>query len=237
MMRANRMPFDPLLTRNETIFGLIYLPLHFLVLPIILEMGMYLYSHVGLGKFNLIVDAVGVLFLAVFMRHYLMRHFDAMLDHKGESALAVLFGYAVNMALSYLLAMVLFGLGMDMGENPNDSLLISLRGQDYSIMRGLAIFIAPFIEETLFRGVLFGSIRRHHRLLAYVVTVTLFALLHVWQYALAAMDWTVLLYIVQYIPLSVALCWCYERSGSIWSPIALHMLVNALAYAVMAYLA
>ena len=45
----------------------------------------------------------------------------------------------------------------------------------------ITVVCAPLIEETFFRGVVFGSIRKHHRTLAYVVTTILFCTLHIWQ--------------------------------------------------------
>ncbi len=47
---------------------------------------------------------------------------------------------------------------------------------------------------------------------------------------LAYMDLTLLIFLIQYIPVSFVLTWCYERSGSIWVPIFLHMLINALPF-------
>jgi membrane protease YdiL (CAAX protease family) len=43
------------------------------------------------------------------------------------------------------------------------------------------------------------------------------------------LDWTVLFYLLQYVPASVALCWCYEKSGTIWSPIVLHAAINLIS--------
>ena len=47
----------------------------------------------------------------------------------------------------------------------------------------IVVFLAPFIEEVLFRGYVFGSLRDHSRVVAYVVSCVLFAFLHVWQFA------------------------------------------------------
>ena len=69
--------------------------------------------------------------------------------------------------------------------------------------------------------------RRRGRLAAYAVSVLLFCFYHVWQYVL--LDWRYLLQMINYIPVSVALCYSYEKSGTIWVPIAFHMLVNAIS--------
>ena len=87
----------------------------------------------------------------------------------------------------------------------------------------------PLVEESLFRGVVFGSLYRKSRLLAYVGSVGLFCVYHIWQFAAAYGDPALLLYAVQYLPVSIALCWLYERTGSVWSPIFLHMLLNGLS--------
>ena len=42
-----------------------------------------------------------------------------------------------------------------------------------------------------------------------------------------------LLYALEYIPVSFALAWAYERSGSIWTNIFFHMGFNALSYYVL----
>ena len=59
------------------------------------------------------------------------------------------------------------------------------------------------------------------------MSMLLFALYHVWAYALESPVY--LLYILQYLPISYLLCRCYERTDSIWSSIFLHMLVNAVS--------
>ena len=38
-----------------------------------------------------------------------------------------------------------------------------------------------------------------------------------------------LLYALQYVPISYLLCRCYERTNSVWGNILLHMLVNFIS--------
>lgn len=38
---------------------------------------------------------------------------------------------------------------------------------------------------------------------------------------------------IQYLPISFLLCRCYERSSTIWTPIFLHMTVNAVSISVL----
>lgn len=117
--------------------------------------------------------------------------------------------------------------------NPNDAEVTKLMLQDSKAMIVCAIFLAPLIEEVLFRGLIFGSIHKKSRIIAHIANCLIFGIFHIWQFALSQMDWTVLLYALQYIPGSIALAWCYEKSGSIWSPVFLHMSFNAMTLFVL----
>ena len=69
--------------------------------------------------------------------------------------------------------------------------------------------------------------------MGYVLSTLVFALYCVWQfvYTYGTVDFRYLLLFLQYVPMSLALTWCYDNGGSIWSPIALHMVLNALILA------
>lgn len=93
----------------------------------------------------------------------------------------------------------------------------------------MVIFLAPFVEEVLFRGLVFGCLKGKSRAVAYLLSCGLFALLHVWQFAVVHKDITYFLLMVQYMVPGAVLAWSYDRSGSLWTPISLHAVVNALA--------
>ena len=93
----------------------------------------------------------------------------------------------------------------------------------------IVIFLAPFVEEVLFRGLVFGNLKNKSRVVGYTISCTLFALLHVWQFAVNHQDVTYFLVMVQYLVPGLILAWVYERSGTLWTPILLHAVTNALA--------
>ena len=101
------------------------------------------------------------------------------------------------------------------------------------MMKAIGIFLAPIVEEVVFRGVVFQSLRKKSRLLAYGVSVGLFCLYHVWQYAVAYQDPVMLLYALEYIPITLAITWSYERSGSLWTAIAFHAANNLMNFMVI----
>ena len=89
-------------------------------------------------------------------------------------------------------------------------------------------FLPQWDEEMLFRAGIFGMIRDMlGRKPAYIVSVGLFSLYHVWSFAVV--DPIYWVYLLQYIPVSFLLARCYERTNSIWCPIFFHMAVNGVA--------
>ena len=93
----------------------------------------------------------------------------------------------------------------------------------------IVVFLAPFVEETLFRGLVFGNLRGKSRTVAYLVSCLLFALLHVWQFAVVNRDLTYFLLMIQYLVPGLVLAWVYDHSGTLWTSIGLHAAANALS--------
>lgn len=82
------------------------------------------------------------------------------------------------------------------------------------------VVVAPVAEETLFRGYLYGKLKKHVPLwLAIVATSALFGAFHgQWNVALDT------------FMLSVVMCSLREVTGNIWAGILLHMMKNGIAF-------
>ena len=93
----------------------------------------------------------------------------------------------------------------------------------------IVIFLAPFVEEVLFRGLVFGCLKEKSRIFAYILSCALFAFLHVWTAAVSNWDLGYLILMLQYLVPGLVFAWAYEHSGTLWTSILLHMLVNALS--------
>ena len=85
------------------------------------------------------------------------------------------------------------------------------------------VVIAPFAEELLFRGYLYGKLKKYIPIwLAVLVTSAIFGAFHgAWNLA------------VDTFALSLVLCALREITGSIWSSILLHMMKNGLAFFIL----
>lgn len=93
----------------------------------------------------------------------------------------------------------------------------------------IVVFLAPFVEEVLFRGLVFGNLRGKSRAVAYLLSCLLFALVHVWQFAVVNRDITYFLLMIQYLVPGLVLAWVYDHSGTLWAAIGLHVAANALS--------
>lgn len=222
------------MSKPQRIAGYIYLPLHVAVIPLLVGMLSY-YSMGSVSEVtaNVIYYAVGLLFCLIAMWKYLRGAFDILLDNLGKNIVMLFIAYFLYIMLSYIVSAVILLIFSGTGSNPNNEMITEMAGQSSRVTVALAVFIAPIVEEILFRGVLFGSIRRKSSAWAYIVSIVVFSLYHVWQYALAYQDATMLIYALQYIPAAYALAWCYERTNCIWIPILMHMIVNVGALAVI----
>lgn len=96
-----------------------------------------------------------------------------------------------------------------------------LRESNSPVYLGLSIFlacgVAPLVEEMLFRGYIYGTVRRlTHPIFAILVVGAIFAVVHGNLPALLPL-WI----------FSILLCLAYEWSGSLWVSIGMHAFFNA----------
>ncbi len=224
--------FDDGLSRGARIFLWIYLVIHALGIPMALSyFAAYIPKSLNEAYINFIYYAFGAVLIFIVTRRAFRIGFDTLCDRPLVCVYSVLLGYMLLMALSYLVTLIIMVLPDSLGslDNLNNEYITGLADKYYGVTAAMAVFLAPLVEEPLFRGGVFGSIRKKSRFWAYAASVGLFALYHVWQYVLVYQDPLYLLMMVEYIPAGVALCWAYERTGTIWSPVFLHGLINAMS--------
>ena len=219
---------------RERVGGIIYIVLHSLIIPIlvvladgaILQPAGIVLSEAAL---NMLVYAVGFLFCLLFMWKYLKKSFNDIFEKRGFLILLIrnfFLYYALAYAVSLLLILIIGDFEL---INPNTEGINSLITQDFKVTAVMTVIFAPIVEECIFRGALFGTIRRKNRTIAYVVTILAFAVYHLWGFFITDYSWELWVYLLQYVPASIVFCSTYEKSGTIWCPIALHAIINLVA--------
>ena len=221
-------PFTSALTKTEAILVLGYLPLHLLVLQLVFgliaEKGL-----LPLPTADLLYYLTGFVYMVAAAFRFLRRDFDALIDAPLLCLRELARGYLAMLCLNFLLGLLF--LLLPETENPNNEAVLATAEQDARAVKAAVIFLAPVVEEMLFRAGIFGLLRRKNRRAAYLVSALCFAVYHVAPYAVfAPVYW---LFLLQYVPVSLLLARCYERTNSIWCPIFFHMLVNGVSFSVL----
>ena len=218
------MKFTPNLTKIEWKNGLIYLTLALFLLPSLLVFIPGLSGAQVLFTGYLISAATA----GWFLRRYLGKNILVALDHPFATIYLAILGYLANMALVQMVSYAAYFILPDY-VNFNNEVIETQMSTDLSLMLATTIVLAPIAEECFFRGLLFRGIYDRRPVLAWVLSVGLFALAHVAGFIGSYSLMEMLVSLVIYIPSGVVLCVTYRRSGNIISPIIAHASINLMA--------
>ncbi|NLC73515.1 MAG: CPBP family intramembrane metalloprotease [Ruminococcaceae bacterium] len=180
-------------------------------------------------KLTLMYSAAGVFITFFILYKYLRDSFDRIFDDIRGILKVVLMAFLIQFLLNMAVMLAAGALKLDLASPPNNQAVIGLADTSYRTVFVLTVVLAPILEETLYRAAIYGGLLRFGRAPAYILSILLFAGLHVFTFVLGSGDLSMLRYLIVYIPASFALTWCYEKSGNIWAPIIMHTLSNLLA--------
>ena len=225
--------FTSRMSKWELIAALLYLPLHVWLLPRLLTM-IPATAELSDLNVNMLVYGIGTGYMLLVLGGFFRREFDPLCDYPVYCVFQIVLSYGMMLAFNMLLGLAMTLILPADQANPNNAAVMELAGEEFGKTAAIAVFLAPLVEEPIFRGSIFGLIRRINRNAAYAVSMLLFALYHVWGYALQDPFYWV--YLLQYLPVSWLLCRCYERCNSIWGSIFLHMMINGISIKVLSSL-
>ena len=221
------------LSRFETVGGGIFLACYILLLPFIRSglfraienlMGHSISAATEYGIYYCVLLLVTILIFYNFLGKSTHYFFGCMGDTFRSVGIGLVAFYGLN-ELIYRATRVLLGNRV----NLNDYAISAQIDDAPRVTLLIVVLIAPFIEEVLFRGYVYGSLKGHSRTTAYVVSCLLFAFLHVWQFVggdVLSINRFILL--VQYLIPGMVLAWSYDRCGNLWGPFFLHAAANAM---------
>ena len=229
-MTTNRISpqFTPDHTKGEAAFGWFWLLVHMFVLPLLFAVVMPEASAEDPLTVNYVYYGVSTAAVMLVFLKLLRREFDHLLDRFWHCFRTFFAAYCFWYAMSLLMAAIMTALGIE-ATPPNDQAVDVLARENFGGVLVISVIAAPIVEEVLFRGILFQSIRKRSRVWAYIASLAMFGLYHTWQFALLYQDPMYLLFSLQYIPITFVLTWSYERSGSLWTAIFFHATNNYLA--------
>ena len=229
--------FTSFMTPGEQIAGTVFFVIYLVVLPfaagpLFRLAGRLLDVTISAALQNVIYYYVLFAVTVLIFHKFLARTCRNLADNLGGACRMLLVGLVALYGLNEL-AYRLTNLIITNRTNLNDTAISAQMDSAPYMTLLIVVLLAPFVEEVLFRGLVFGNLKGKSRPVAYVVSCALFALLHVWQFAVVYQDVTYFLLMLQYLVPGAVLAWVYDRSGTLWTSIALHALTNALSVLAM----
>ncbi len=227
-----RRPLSVTMSRRQIIAGLIYLPFYLILLSLGLELLLWflLKTQPTPAQLNACYYAVNAVLILLLFGRFLRADFTRAdwqtAFRKLPKSLLVYFG------LSLAVNLVIFFVHPEFANMNNDAIL-GIMDSSPVFVYILTVVLAPVIEETLFRGLIFGNLLRVNRAAAYAVTCLGFAAIHVMSFLGQLTPLEIILSILQYIPAAAVLCAVYEKRDTIAAPMLLHACINLIACLVM----
>lgn len=213
-------------SRDEQIWGWGYLVVQLLLLPELLK---YLNQYMSLSKaeLNFTFYLINFLAIMVIFHRFLADNGVQVLRHPVNWVQAVILGGAAYYICNFAINWCVHQLDPTFQNANNENIFSMISGSRYLMFIGTVVLVPP-VEECLFRGLVFRSLYGKNHAAAYLVSICVFAFIHMSGYLGSYTPLQLLLCFCQYIPAGLCLAWAYVKGGSIFAPIVIHTLINFL---------
>ncbi|HIY22128.1 MAG TPA: CPBP family intramembrane metalloprotease [Candidatus Flavonifractor merdigallinarum] len=214
------------LTRAELIRAAVLCVLYFFLFPLAMAwVQVAAGAELPVAETSVVYYLIAVLLVLLLFWSFLRRDFSTLLDRLPENLAAFASGLVGWVVLDVLIRRI----PLPVSDPSELSYRVEYQLSPTATLV-IVVVLMPVVEEMLFRGFFYGGLRRSSRVLAWVASVIPFAVYSVWQFTFSygVVDLRYLLLAVRYLPSGLALTWCYDRGGSVWAAIFLHMAINAL---------
>ena len=213
-------------TPNETVFGFLYFLLQLLIIPsIIMVVNMMLPVPYSEAVVNFVFFAVNFVTVLIIFRKFLAANFRSLLAYPWYTLRCAGIGFLIYMAGNTVFSLLVTALVPEFA-NINDAAIMEMVQDNFTLMTIGTVILVPIAEECFYRGLIFRNLYDKSPFLAYALSMILFSLAHVLAYVGMEDFGTLALCFIQYLPPAFALAWCYRRSGSIFAPVLMHMVIN-----------
>ena len=225
-MKKNRS-FSGNLTNQETIGGFAYLIFMLVFLPSLLTWfnGQLTHSLTS-AELNFVFYLVNFIAILLTFHDFLGRGLNQVGQHPAIFCQAVILGfvayYACNWVTTWLVRQLVPGF-----TNYNDQAIAAMGQGSYFLTLVGTVILVPPVEECLYRGLIFRNLYGKSRWAAYIVSILIFAIIHILGYIGQYAPLELLMAFLQYLPAGLCLAWAYTKADTIFAPIVIHGLINA----------
>ena len=220
----------PVPSKKELILGSLYLVFQWIILPVIVVLAFG--DRLSLTRLNCLVFAVNFALTVPIFRRFLKDSMELFRQRTGFCLFCGLKAFGMYWLGNYVLSYLILAIDPNFA-NINDASIDLMVSEDFGLMFLCTVVLVPITEELLYRGIFFGGLCNRNRTVAFVLSTIVFALIHVTAYVGYYPPTTLLLCFLQYIPAGVALAWAWTKTGTILTPIVMHMVINAIGVTAM----
>ena len=227
-MKRNRS-FSGNLTNQETIGGFSYLVFELLFLPSILSWINGHFEHpLNSAELNFVFFLINFMAILLIFHDFLGRSLKQVSQHPAIFCQAVILGFVAYYACSRATTWVV-RLLVPSFSNYNDQSIAAMLKSNYFLMVVGTVILVPPVEECLYRGLIFRNLYGKSRWAAYVVSILVFAIIHILGYIGTYSPLELLMAFLQYLPAGLCLAWAYTKADTIFAPILIHAAINFMS--------
>lgn len=217
------------MNKRERLLCGLYLPFQLLILPAVLA---FLPLSLSEAQLNFLFFCINFVAVVLICGKFLFSSLKAIGNAPSHFVLTVVLVLPLYHLATTAVGLLIWKLMPDF-FNVNDSSIGAMAASDFRLTAIGTVLLVPLTEEILYRGLVFGSLHRRSRLIAYVVSVLVFSAIHVIGYIGMYSAKQLLLCALQYVPAGLCLAWAYERTGTLFAPVLIHAIINAYGIAAM----
>lgn len=231
-MKRNRS-FSGGLGSRETMGGFCYLVFQLFFLPGILSwLNAQLTTPLNTAELNFVFYLINFIAILLIFHDFLGRGLNQLTQHPALFCQAAVLGlaayYACSWAVSWLATYLMPGF-----TNYNDAAIAGMLKGNFLLMAVGTVILVPPVEECLYRGLIFRNLCGKSRWAAYIVSMLAFSVIHIIGYIGAYTPMQLVMAFVEYLPAGLCLAWCYTKADTIFTPIVVHAIINAISIGIV----
>ena len=214
------------MTHEETTLGLGYWLFQLLLLPSLLHAinGM-LTRPFSEAELNFTFFMMNFIAVICIFRRFLGSSGRRVAGHPVECFEAVVLGAVAYAFCGWVMNWFIHQLAPGF-VNRNDAAITAMSQGGYYLMLIGTVVLVPPVEECFYRGLIFRSIYKSSHTAAYLISIAVFALIHIMGFVGKYTPLELVLSFLQYVPAGLCLAWSYAKADTIYAPILIHAAVN-----------
>lgn len=215
------------MSQNEKILGTIWLVVQ-LFLPYLMKLlNGYLPNPMSTGMLTFVRYLVNFVVICCIFHSFLRNSLTAAWRGLWNVVQAVVLGFVAHWACSRLIDWLMSYI-LPSYSTITDASIAALSQTNYYLMIIGVVILAPVIEETLYRGLIYRNLWKKSRVAAYIVSMLVFSAVHVLGYIGTEDITTMVLCFIRYLPAGLCLAWTYSKADNLFAPILVHAIINAI---------